>query len=117
MAIPLVPNMANHARYAGVPVTGISDYVTARVFGAATAETETMPASTAYKYVAVSATADMYLRRGGTAAQPAADVTDGTGSFLLRAGAVRIFGVTPGLELSVIAPGGSGIVTFEYFGE
>lgn len=56
------------------------DYIDARVLAANTNEDHTVPATA--KYVIFSADGDFYAKPGGTAAVPAADVTNGTGSEL-----------------------------------
>lgn len=63
-------------------------YVDNRVLAAGVAETITKPSG--YSVAVITVNADCWIRRGGTAAAPAADVTDGTGSILLPAGSVRI---------------------------
>lgn len=55
-------------------------YVDARVLAASANEDHTIPSGA--KYVLFSSTADFYAKIGGTAAVPAADVTDGSGSEL-----------------------------------
>ncbi len=55
-------------------------YVDARVLAASTNEDHTVPSGT--KYVIFSSSADFYASRGGSAAVPSGDVTDGTGSEL-----------------------------------
>ena len=60
-------------------------YVDARVLAANTAESHTIP--TGAKYLIISSScAAFYAKQNGTAAVPAADVTDGTGSELNPAG-------------------------------
>lgn len=59
-------------------------YVDARVLAASVNEDHTIPANA--KYVIFSAEADFYAKRGGTAAVPSGDVTDGTASELNPAG-------------------------------
>jgi hypothetical protein len=56
------------------------DYNDARVLAANVVESHTVPAGA--KKVSFSATGNFYARFYGTAAVPAADVTDGTGSEL-----------------------------------
>jgi len=55
-------------------------YVDARVLAAGVSEAHTMPSNT--RFVIFSANCDFYAKSGGTAAVPAADVTDGSGSEL-----------------------------------
>lgn len=57
-----------------------SDTVDARVLAAGVAESHTVPAGA--MRVLFSGTADFYVKFNGTAAVPAADVTNGTGSIL-----------------------------------
>ena len=65
-----------------------SAYVDNRVLAAAVAET--VNRASGYTACVITVNADCWVRRGGTAAIPAADVTDGTGSIFLPAGSVRI---------------------------
>lgn len=64
----------------GVGAIPIPDHVNNRVLAADTAETETAPTGYGPLIVRFEATASFWLRSGGTAAIPSADVTDGTGS-------------------------------------
>ncbi len=56
------------------------NYIDARVLLANTAETHTVPAGA--KFVIFGSDGDFYAKPNGTAAVPANDVTDGTGSEL-----------------------------------
>ena len=92
------------------------DYVDVVVLGVATAESYTIPTGARYivfsaeNPLAVSAAGavdvtneyqnDFYVRKGGTAAIPAADVSDGTGSFL-NPKSLNVMGVG---TLSLISP-------------
>lgn len=77
--------------------------------GGGPAETATVPAGASF--VAWSATGDFAVRSGGTAVYPAADITDGTGSFPNPAySAVR-----PGETISVIAGASACIVALAYY--
>lgn len=58
-----------------------SDVIDARVLAANTAESHTVP--TGAKFVRIAADVAIYIKIGGTAAVPAADVTDGSASELL----------------------------------
>jgi len=53
-------------------------YIDTRVLGAASSETHTVP--TGARFVLFSADCNFYAKVGASAAVPAADVTDGTGS-------------------------------------
>lgn len=66
-------------------------YVDVRVLAASTNEDHTVPADA--KYVVFSSEANFYAKRGGTAVEPAGDVTDGTASELNPVG-YDIEGVT-----------------------
>lgn len=72
-------------------VPPIADYVQARVLAANTAETVTVPAGA--RIVVFNSDSVFYLRIGGDAAVPAADVTDGTAS-AMSPGARSLDGVT-----------------------
>jgi len=61
-------------------VLGRCDWIDARVLAANTAEAHTVP--TGATHVVFSGTADFYVKYGGTAAVPAADVTNGSASEL-----------------------------------
>jgi len=89
----------------------IPTYVDARVLGASTAETFTVPAG--YYFAVFSgnvAVGDYYTKIGGTAAVPAADISDGSASFP-NIGYCR---VTPGQVISVISPT-AGIITIAFY--
>ena len=58
-----------------------SDVIDARVLAANTAESHTVP--TGAKFVRIAADVAIYVKIGGAAAVPAADVTDGSASELL----------------------------------
>ncbi len=83
-------------------------YVDARVLAAGVAETHTVPAGA--NKVIFSATADFYVKVGGTAAVPSADVTDGSGS-MLNPQVRSIWGAT---TIGIIAPT-TCIVTMEFY--
>ncbi len=82
----------------GILTIPFSNYVLTRVLAANTAESFTVPAGAAV--VVFSSNGDFYAKVGGTAAVPAADVTDGTGSELNP----TVRGCTPGSSISVISP-------------
>jgi hypothetical protein len=84
-------------------------HVNAAVLAAGTNESVTVPAGAAY--VVFSAIGDFYARPGGTAAVPAADVTDGSASELNPA----IWHVTAGATIGLIAPEAN-IVTLSFYG-
>lgn len=96
----------------------ISAYVDNRVLAAATAETFTKPSG--YSSAVITVDTDCYIRRDGTAAVPAADVTDGTGSILIPAGQSRIIdltdspGATPLASFSIVCAGAA-ITSVEWF--
>lgn len=110
---PLLTKALSADLRAVVPITPMPTYVNHKVLGAG-AETETVPAGASV--VVIATTADLWVTIGGTAATPVADVTDGTGVFLLAAGSTRSFAVGPAAAISVIAQAGAGIVSFEYYG-
>lgn len=84
-------------------------YVNARVLAAGVNESFTVPATA--RYVIFSSTCGVYyVKTGGTAAVPAADVTDGSGSELNPAG-YFIEGAT---SLGVISPSAC-IVTAAFY--
>jgi len=76
------------------------------------AETETVPANA---YVVVIKTDAVAWFSRGTAAVPAGDVTDGTGSFPISPGEAILFDVKPGTEIRVIAASGTANVSFWYY--
>jgi hypothetical protein len=74
-------------------------YVDARVLAAAANESHTVPAGVKYVIFSMSCAA-FYAKPGGTAAVPAADVTDGSGSEL-NPGAWYVDGMT---AIGLISP-------------
>lgn len=85
-----------------------SNHVDARVLAAGVAESHVVPRGA--RYVLFSANTDFYAKFDGTAAVPAADVTDGSAS-VLNPGLRGISGVaTIGLISSSIC-----VVTMEFF--
>lgn len=95
------------------PIPVPSGWVDHRVFAAATAETHTGPTGAAF--VMVTPTVDAYVNLGGTAAVPAADVTDGTGSVLVPAGTSRLFSITPADATFSFIASAAGIVQLEFW--
>ena len=97
------------------PMPVAPTYVDYRVFGAATAETHTVPAGAKTMIVTALGTITAYVNNtGGTAAVPAADVTDGSGSIPCPAGYQRPFNVTAAGTVSIIADA-AGIVALEFY--
>lgn len=86
------------ARYAS-NIRPAPTYIDARVLAANTAETHTMPSNT--RFVLFSGNCNFYVNPNGTAAVPAADVTDGSGSEL---NPTAYYFSTPPTSLSLIAP-------------
>lgn len=78
-----------------------------------TAETETVPAGAYSVVIMVDAIAWF---SDGTAAVPAGDVTNGTGSFPISPGQALCFDVAPAQTLSVISASGTANVAFLYYG-
>lgn len=83
-------------------------WIDARVLAVSTAESHTIP--TGALWVVFSSNCNFYANPNGTAAVPAADVTDGTGSEL-NPTAWRIEGLT---SISLIAPTVC-IITMSYY--
>ena len=75
--------MRNGANTSPVGAYEQSDFIDARVLAANTAESHTIP--TGAKFVRIASDVAVYVKFGGTAAVPAADVTDGSASELLTA--------------------------------
>ena len=75
--------MRNGANSSAVGAYEQSDVIDARLLAANTAESHTIP--TGAKFVRIAADVAVYVKIGGTAAVPAADVTDGSASELLTA--------------------------------
>lgn len=105
---PLV--MQQKPAVVAIPLLPFPVYVNHRAV--TTAETETVPAGATRVFITTDA--DAWLS-DGTAAVPAGDVTNGTGSFLLKAGVCRGFFVTPAQTLSVISASGTAHISFEYY--
>jgi uncharacterized protein YcgI (DUF1989 family) len=112
MATPLLTKALSAHLTGVVPIRPLPTYINNRVLGAA-AETETVPAG--YSFVVIGTTADLWVDPTNTAATPAADVTNGAGRFLIAAASKEAFGIATGQALSVIAPSGTAIVSFEYY--
>lgn len=96
--------------WGSVPVTPFPVYVNHRTVTAA--ETETVPDGASW--MVITSDADLWAS-DGTAAVPSSDVTDGTGSFFVKAGVARAFAVVATQTLSVISASGTAHVSFEYF--
>jgi hypothetical protein len=84
------------------------DYVDARVLAAAVSEDQAVP--TGARHVIFSATADFYAEKGGTAAVPAADVTNGTASELNP----TIWSLDGVSTIGLIAPGAT-VITLTFY--
>lgn len=94
-----------------VPVVPFPFYVNHRTV--TTVEDETVPAGA--NVVFITPDADVWMANGtGAAVVPSSDVTDGTGSFLLKAGVCRGFFVVGGQKLAVASASGTAHVSFEY---
>lgn len=83
-------------------------HIDAMSLGVATAENYTVPTNA--KYLVLSATGDFYVRSSGTAAVPAAEITDGSGSDLNPVGYV----VDGGETLSFISPAATVVTIAAY---
>lgn len=93
--------------------TPFPDHVNHRTI--TTAEEETVPALTPpVRRVVITSDVDAWLS-DGTAQVPSGDVTDGTGSFFLKAGVARGFSVSEGQTLSAISASGTAHISFEYY--
>jgi len=92
-----------------------SPYIDNRVLAATTAESHTVPTDTdsglKARYVLFSANGDFWCKMGGTAAIPAADVTDGSGSEVNPALRKIPDGIT---SIGLIAPSAC-VVTMQFF--
>lgn len=97
-----------HAKMA--PVTQFPSFTNHLVV--TTAKTATAPSWA--KSVIISADADIWLS-DGTAAIPAGDVVDGTGSFLMKDGQAECFDITPGQTISIISASGTANVGLRFF--
>lgn len=99
------------ARYAS-NIRPAPSYIDARVLAANTAETHTMPSNT--RFVLFSADCNFYVNAiGGTAAVPAADVTNGSASELNPA---AYYWTTPPTTISIIAPTACVVTMAVYLG-
>lgn len=92
-----------------LPVVAMTNHVDVRVL--TTNEDYTVPAATGA--VILSTNAAIWVKLGGTAAVPAADVTDGSGSILISAGRERIFAVSPGQVIGIVSDSGTAKVSIE----
>lgn len=87
----------------------IASYVCDQVLAANVAETITAPSDADFVIFSYTAT-PFYIRVGGAAAVPAADVTDGTGSIV----SPTYRRVDRGASISVISPN-AGVLSMEWF--
>lgn len=92
-----------------LPVTPLASFVDNRVLAGAN-EDHTVPTGAAY--VIITATANIFVKNGGTAADPAADVTNGSGSILVFAGVARCFELHGATTIGLI---GTADVSLEWF--
>lgn len=111
MAVTQALIFTKNLRTKTVPVIPFPSHVNHRVVTAA--ETETVPAG-AYMVV-IKTDATIWLS-DGTAAVPAGDVTNGTGSFPMSPGEAICFDVVPAQTISVISASGTANVAFLYYG-
>ena len=81
-------------------VTLAGGYVDCRILAANTQESHDVP--TGAKYVRVTATGDVFINIGGTAAV-AADITNGTSSILMVNALPRVFALGSATTIGVIA--------------
>lgn len=97
-----------------VPVLPLADYVNNRVVTTSN-EKETVPAG--YSVVVLTTDADVWMNPGGSAVAeaPLTEVSDGTGSILIKGGATRAFFVSPGMEIGFITGSGTANLSLEYF--
>lgn len=113
-----IPLLGIHPQDKGGAVP-TSDYIDTRVLAANTAETVTVPQDADSKYanyVYLTPNADIYIKRTGTAAVAAADVTDGSGSELLPAGRPILLYLGAQLaSFSIITAATSAIVSLKWF--
>lgn len=108
MAVPSIVGFnAKRGFYAAA--LPLSQWVDARVVAANVSETVTVPAGA--QFAIFNSNIDFYIKSGGAAAVPAADVTDGTGSALNP----QVIAVTPADTFGVISAS-AGIITISYYG-
>lgn len=100
----------SHPGQAALP---ISDSVLHRILAANTAESIAVPTG-AKLVVLTSIGADSYAKGSGSAAVPAADVTDGSGSAPLPAGVPRLLRCGDVTTISVISSGTPAVIA-EFF--
>lgn len=112
MAQPLFASIGG--RQGSIPFLPFPAYVNHRTI--TTAEDETVPADMAA--VVIDPDADVWVANGtGAAVVPSTDVTNGTGSFLVKAGVITpAFGVSAGQKISVVSASGTAHVAFLYYG-
>ena len=99
-----------------IPFTSLvhrqSDYIDSRVLAAATHEAHTVPA--AARYVKMIADVAFWYEVNGTAAIPAADVTNGTASSYVPANSAIFVLVTGGGTIGLISAG-TPVISLEFF--
>jgi hypothetical protein len=117
-AVVLAPPVQSQSGFGvGVTTSGLSShlrvpptYVDVRVLAAGVSETHTLPTGPGFVIFSPNC-ATFYAKIGASAAVPAADVTDGTGSELNPSGYLFGKGVT---QITLISPGAC-IVTLSFY--
>lgn len=94
------------------PLPVAAGYINYRVLAASTAEAPAVP--TGAQFVVVYSPIDAYVALSGTAAVPAADVTDGTGVIFVPTGYPRVINVGGLTSFSIISAA-AGIVGLEFY--
>lgn len=89
-----------------------SGYIAAMVFSGAAVKSSTPPATA--RVVKIVSSATVYVKVGGTAAVPAADVTDGSASECCVAGFPKFFTLDGATSVGVAA-GAAAVVTLTYY--
>lgn len=111
MAVTQALIFTKNLRTKTVPVIPFPSYVNHHVV--TTVEAETVPAGA---YAVVIKTDAVIWLSDGTAAVPAGELVDGTGSFPMSPGEAICFDVVPGQTLSVVSAAGTANVAFLYYG-
>lgn len=96
-----------------VPVTPFARYVNNRRV-TTVSETETVPAGATQVVIAPTG-ADLWIRHGAVAVAGVSDVTDGTGSILIKEGVSRALFVSPADTFGMITAAGTADVSLEYY--
>lgn len=108
-SIALTPDSSNRP----IPTLVNSDSINYRSLAASVAETETKPAGA--NWVIITPNCEVYAALSGTAAVPAADITNGSGPIYCPGGSSRLINISQVSTFSLVAVS-AGLVELAYYG-